>query len=255
MKKTEKKSPRRKINLPRLTRISFLPSVFTMFNLFLGYIALNFVIKGEFINACYYLIFATVVDSLDGTIARLTKTESNFGVQLDSLSDAVSFGLVPSVFMYLWAFKTLMPVSGIIISFIYLSAGIIRLARFNVYSEARAFPPNIFIGLPIPIASLSVISSYFLFRNRLDTPAELYYLSAFVIVIAFLMVSNIQYRTVKKFNSRYNLLILFVTGILIAFTIMYRFVMIPVICALYLISPLGFSLGNKFRKSREPKEE
>ena len=145
MKKTEKKSPRRKINLPRLTRISFLPSVFTMFNLFLGYIALNFVTKGEFINACYYLIFATVVDSLDGTIARLTKTESNFGVQLDSLSDAVSFGLVPSVFMYLWAFKTLMPVSGIIISFIYLSAGIIRLAHHGKLNSSSGAAPVIWI--------------------------------------------------------------------------------------------------------------
>lgn len=255
MNKARKSPRKRKINISRLTRISFLPSVFTMFNLFLGYIALMMVTRGEFLNACYYLIFATVVDSLDGTIARLTKTESGFGVQLDSLSDAISFGLVPSVFLYMWAFKGEIPVSGTIVSFVFLSAGIIRLARFNVYSEAKAFPANIFIGLPIPIASLSVVSSYFLLRGHLTSRRIIYYLSAFVIVLAFLMVSNLQYRTVKKFNSRFNLLILFITGILIALTIMYRFIMIPILCGLYLVSPLIFLAGRKFKKTPVPEEE
>ncbi len=198
MKGYTKKRKKRKINIAKLTRISFLPSVFTMFNLFLGYMALLQVFEKNFLNAAYLIIFSVVVDGFDGTIARLTNTESNFGMQLDSLADAVSFGLVTSFFIYIWGFQTLLPENGKIISFVFLSAGIIRLARFNVYKEVKAFPSNIFIGLPIPLASLCIVSVFFTVRTQLNSLVHMYWFSAFVVVISVLMISNVKYRTIKK---------------------------------------------------------
>jgi len=90
------------------------------------------------------------MDGFDGTIARLTRTESNFGVQLDSLVDAVTFGLVASMLAFKWGFQAGYAQAGSIISFVFLSAGLIRLARFNVFKEAQVIPANIFIACPSP---------------------------------------------------------------------------------------------------------
>ena len=255
MKKNVKPIKKRRINLPKLTRISFLPSVFTMFNLFLGYLALIYVYKGEFLNASYFLIFSMILDSVDGTVARLTKTESNFGMQLDSLADAISFGLVTSYFIYVWGFESMLPDNGKIISFIFLSAGVIRLARFNVYKEADAFPSNVFIGLPIPFASMSIVSVYLLIQKNFANITQAYIFAGFVIIVSILMISNIQYRTVKRIKSKFNLIFLLFIAIVASFAIMYRFLMIPIICFSYLISPVFFFIYDKFKKKPQEIEK
>ena len=104
----KRKRIRKRSSISALTRISFLPSVFTMLNLFLGYQALIYIIgaKQNFKIAIYYITASVIMDGFDGTIARLTKTESNFGVQLDSLVDAVTFGLVTSMLAFEWGFQS-----------------------------------------------------------------------------------------------------------------------------------------------------
>ena len=201
--------------------------------------------------ASYLITFGVIMDALDGTIARLTKTESGFGMQLDSLVDAVTFGLAPGIMIYQWGFQGLDIQFGQIIGFIYLSAGVIRLARFNVYHEAKAFPSNIFVGLPIPLAALAVLSFVLVIETPLQENSHTLFFGAYVLVIAFLMVSNIKYRTLKKLKSRYNLWALFFLAAVIALSIKYPSYAIPILTMLYLISPLFFSLSGRLKKRKK----
>jgi CDP-diacylglycerol--serine O-phosphatidyltransferase len=253
-KKNIRKKERRKrfksVSISKLTRFSFLPSVFTIFNLFLGYMAVLQIIKNNFITACYLITLSVIMDGFDGTIARITKTESNFGMQLDSLVDAITFGFVPAVFIYIWGFQSVHPHNGKILGFIFLSAGIIRLARFNVLKEADAFPANIFIGLPIPVGAISILSVVLVLKDPIQEQSHLILFSLYIILIAFLMISNIKYRTLKKINSKHNLLVLFIVAILVALAIMYPSYTIPIFTFIYIISPILFYISKKLKKNR-----
>ncbi len=234
-----------------LTRISFLPSVFTLLNLFLGYQALIHLIgaRQNFKIAIYYITASVIMDGFDGTIARLTKTESNFGVQLDSLVDAVTFGLVASILAFKWGFQSGFTQAGSIVSFVYLSAGLIRLARFNVYKEAQVMPANIFIGLPIPIGALAVCSVILLFDGRppLRQPSVILF-SLYVLLVSLLMISNIRYRTVKKLAQKDSLKMLFLLALIVSCLVIFPDTTIPILTFSYMISPvLFFLLGRKPR--------
>ncbi len=200
--------------------------------------------------AVYLIAGSVVMDGFDGTVARLTKTESNFGVQLDSLVDAVSFGLVPATLIYYWGFHMGHPQIGKVIGFMYLSAGVIRLARFNVLKEIDAFPSNVFVGIPIPLGALSICSVVLIFKNRLVNTEAIFIFGGFVMLVAFLMISTIKYRAMKKINSKYNLLILLILAIVVAFTINFPSYTIPVITLIYLISPLFFFIYFKIKKPK-----
>jgi len=197
------------------------------------------------------LIGASVLlDGFDGAVARLTKTESNFGVQLDSLVDAVTFGLVTSAMVYFWGFKNLDPQLGKVIGFAFLSAGIIRLARFNVLKEAHVMPANIFVGLPIPLGALSILSAVLIVGRPLKTQQEMLVFSIYVILVAFLMISSIKYKALKKFKSKYNLLILLVLAIIVALSINFTRYTIPSVTIFYIISPIIFLIADKIKKSK-----
>lgn len=239
------------MNISKLTKISFLPSVFTTFNLFLGYVAVVQIIKKNYIMACYAVLIGVLMDGFDGTIARLTKTESSFGMQLDSLVDAVTFGLVPAILIYEWGFKPMQFQFGQIVGFIYVSAGIIRLARFNVFQEAKAFPSNVFIGLPIPIGALSITSVVMRVKYPLQNDTQVLLFSFFVVIIAFLMISNIKYRAMKRINPKYSLITLFGLAVMIGFSIKYPSHTIPILAFLYVISPIFFMVSNWIKKRRK----
>lgn len=240
----------KKVKISKLTRISFLPSVFTTFNLFLGYMALLHILNQKYLTAAYLITLSVVMDGFDGTIARITKTESNFGMHLDSLVDGVTFGLVTAVFIFTWGFQSIHPPLGKIIGFIFLSAGIIRLARFNVYKEVKAFPANVFVGIPIPLGSLSVISIFLVIKSPPRETSHMLLFAAFVILVAFLMISNIKYRTVKKINPKYSLLVLFVLAVMIASAIMYPSITIPICSFSYMVSPVFIFIGGKLKKRK-----
>ncbi len=226
--------------------------MFTMFSLFLGYLALIQVIKGNFTAAVYFITGGVILDGFDGTVARLTKTESNFGVQLDSLVDAVTFGAVSATLIYFWGFKAEYYQIGKVIGFLFLSAGVIRLARFNVLKEVNAVPANIFIGLPIPVAALSVCSVVLIFEDPLVNKLDIVGFAIYVILIALLMISNIKYRTLKKIRPKHSLPILFFLAIIVAFLINFPSYTIPLVTFLYLVSPLLFYIAGKFKKAKEP---
>ncbi len=235
-----------------LTRISFLPSVFTMLNLFLGFQALINIIgpKQNFKKAIYYIMASVIMDGFDGTIARLTKTESNFGVQLDSLVDAVTFGLVTSILAFEWGFQAGFTQIGSIVSFVFLSAGLIRLARFNVFKEAQVMPANRFIGLPIPIGALAISSVVLILdMKHPQTLLGILLFSLYVIMVSMLMISNIQYRTSKKVVLKNSLKILFLLALIVGFLIIFPDTTIPILTFLYIISPVFFFIITRIHKS------
>lgn len=193
--------PPRKRRLQR--GIVILPSAFTVGNLFLGIWAIVSASQGAFELAGWLIVWAAFADMLDGRIARFTATGSAFGEQLDSLVDAVSFGVAPALIVYFlllqegkWSW---------LLSFIYILAAIVRLARFNIEQAGSA--KVAFHGLPSPIAGVT-LATYFAF-----TQTELYarYLANFpieqsvpwmMIAIAILMVSNVLYPVVPRFSVR-----------------------------------------------------
>src|SRR5207244_4441245 len=122
----------------RLRRgVSLLPSLFTMGNMFCGYACIVYAMRGDFETAALLIGIAVALDMLDGRIARLTGTSSDFGLQLDSLADVISFGVAPAILSFGWGLQTLGRL-GYAAGFLYVSAAALRLARFNIQSSAAA---------------------------------------------------------------------------------------------------------------------
>lgn len=174
----------------------------------------------DFYRAAVLLIFAMLFDLLDGRIARMTRTQSAFGLQLDSLADIVSFGLAPALLVYKWALYR-EPVAGLLTAFLFVACAAVRLARFNVLttstSGAPVKPGRYIVGLPTPPASGILIS--LLVANHAVQGAlgdERYTLALFGVTIALslLMVSNVPFRSFKdlKLNLSTALLVLFTIG-------------------------------------------
>jgi len=178
--------------------IYILPNLLTMTGMFLGFNAIVAAVNGRFKTAAWAILFAGVFDALDGWVARMTKTTSRFGVELDSLSDLVSFGVAPAVLMYAWALK---PFGrwGWVGAFLFAACGALRLARFNVQmggSEKRYFT-----GLPIPGGAGVASSSVIFYTDVLGGRPERSYLAlVMVYVLAVLMISTIRFHSLKELN-------------------------------------------------------
>src|SRR5579862_3109412 len=125
-----------------------LPSLLTLHHTFCGYACIVYAMRREYEIAAPFIGFAMVLDMLDGRIARLTGTESDFGVELDSLADVISFGVAPAVLSFAWGLQTLGRL-GWAAGFLFVSAAMIRLARFNIQS-ARGGDKRYFVGIPSP---------------------------------------------------------------------------------------------------------
>jgi len=184
----------------KITR-AVVPSLFTVLNAFCGFLSIINAHQNRIELAAWFIILAGVFDSLDGIMARITRSSSQFGVELDSLSDVVSFGAAPSFLVYQAHLSTLNSL-GVIISSMPLVFGAIRLARFNV--QLVGFEKDYFKGLPIPMQAITVCA--FL----LQYSTEHYGLSgwtggglvALVIALSLLMVSKVRYDTLPKFSRR-----------------------------------------------------
>jgi CDP-diacylglycerol--serine O-phosphatidyltransferase len=176
------------------------PSVLTTANLFCGFYAIIAALREDFYQAAIAILVAVVFDGLDGKVARLTKTTSNFGVEYDSLADLLSFGLAPSLILYLWALE---PVGrfGWIAAFIFVICGALRLARFNV--QVGQSPGFHFTGLPIPAAA-GMVASLILLGKDIIAFAEPQPVVTLGIAcgLAFLMISNIKYRSFKNMRLK-----------------------------------------------------
>jgi CDP-diacylglycerol--serine O-phosphatidyltransferase len=176
---------------------SIVPSLFTIANIFVGFLAIVNAMEGRLVTASWLIIVAGIFDTLDGKVARFTRTASDFGIEFDSLADIVSFGAAPAILIY-QAFFYRMGAPGLALSFLPLLFGGIRLARFNL--QVSLEDKEAFIGLPIPAAACT-LSAYVIFNydlwEGLRYPALLVPL---VVLVSLLMVSTFEYDTIPKFS-------------------------------------------------------
>jgi len=188
-------NPRGKKRKEKRRGIYLLPNLVTTASLFCGFYAIIAAIQGNFYQAALSILIAAVLDGLDGRIARITRTTSAFGIQYDSLSDLIAFGLAPAILVFLWALKPFNRF-GWMAAFLYAVCGALRLARFNV--QVGQIGNNYFVGLPIPAAA-TIVATTILFVFQIGGTGATGYLAVLIMiyVLSFLMVSNIHYPSFK----------------------------------------------------------
>ena len=190
---------RSKMNLRRRS-IYLLPNLFTTAALFAGFYAIVQSMNGRYEIAAVSIFIAMVLDGLDGRVARLTHTQSEFGAEYDSLSDMVSFGVAPSILMYEWAFRDLGK-WGWFAAFIYCTGAALRLARFN--TNIDVVDKRYFQGLPSPAAAALVAGFVWVMLDNKFTGYDLrWYAAALTVFAGLSMVSNFKYYSFKSINMR-----------------------------------------------------
>jgi CDP-diacylglycerol--serine O-phosphatidyltransferase len=173
------------------------PSFFTLLNLFCGFLALTQVWEGGFMLACWLIVLAGFFDLLDGMMARLTNAVSPFGVELDSLSDVVSFGIAPSFLVYVYSLNAFEPL-GLIVSALPALCGAVRLARYNMSFDGEK--KDYFEGLPIPVQAVTVVALILTAETVTWGPllAQVQVLVPVVIILSALMVSSINFDALPR---------------------------------------------------------
>lgn len=187
--------------MKRRRGIYLLPNLFTTAGLFAGFYGIVSGMNSQFEAAAIAIFIAMVMDGLDGRIARLTNTQSDFGVEYDSLSDMISFGLAPSLIMYQWALSG-MGKLGWLAAFVYTASTALRLARFN--TQAGSVDKKFFQGLPSPAAAALLAGMIWLGETQTFVDVTNLTIFAFpvTVVAGILMVSNIRYYSLKQIDFK-----------------------------------------------------
>ncbi|HTW58528.1 MAG TPA: CDP-diacylglycerol--serine O-phosphatidyltransferase [Terriglobales bacterium] len=269
--------------LPKRRRFNkgmyILPSLFTTANMALGYYAILEVLHSTAIdyfhldNAAIAIGFAVLFDGLDGRIARMTGTTSDFGRELDSLADAITFGVAPAMLAWTWGFFLMPPVVftgwqwhvkltqlGAIASFLFLIAGASRLARFNITSNPQPSNPGrpgkkYFVGMPIP-AGAGVIAAVVHFEA--GDPIASWYTAltwlAMVATVGYLMVSTWRFYSFKDidFRSRHPFRLIVFLGLLFASIALFSRVVLFAVALIYMVSGVFWRLQWIFRRPSDP---
>lgn len=240
----EVKKPRKGVYL--------LPNMITTLSMFLGFLSMVWAVQGRFESACFAILLSAVMDGLDGKVARLTNTASEFGVQYDSLSDLVAFGIAPAMLMWQWELSALGRM-GLAAAFIYAACGALRLARFNV--STAAVGKRFFIGLPIPAGGCTVVTFVFCAAHfpAFMAAALPYMTLVLAIGVGVLMVSKVRYFSFKEYDFlrahpiRTMLFFLLVLGTVISFPRVMGFVL----CAVYIVGGVVYTFVILPRRNRQ----
>lgn len=237
--------------------VYLLPNTLTLCGMFCGFYAIMSAINGNFIYAAWAIILANIFDGLDGWIARLTGTTTRFGVELDSLSDLVAFGVAPAVMMYKWS---LVPFGrlGWAAAFLFVACGALRLARFNVQTGAPG--SKAFKGMPIPGAATilaSVVIFYYWYEVREDVPDMHIFYPMFTIALALLMVSTLRFHGLKEidFKEKKPFWVLIVFVIVLFFLLVHPQAAIFIFAMAYLVWGIIENIGLFVKKRREKRQE
>jgi CDP-diacylglycerol--serine O-phosphatidyltransferase len=258
------------------SKIYFLPNLMTAGNLFCGFVAIIRCIQAKFASgteslsgdfletvaktpaqlyeqAVWFILAAVIFDMLDGRMARMTRKESLFGKEFDSLADVVSFGLAPALLVF---FVLLSPTEefplvrtiGGLVGFLYLLCAAVRLARYNVLTtpllpHADPNPRHEFLGLPVPAAA-GMVSSIVLVLNRFDLPAGALFLPILMILIAILMVSSVRYPSLKTVGTHTKVDVRGFIFLFFVFTAIYLFHFLAI--ALVFLGYIFYGLGRHF---------
>jgi CDP-diacylglycerol--serine O-phosphatidyltransferase len=230
--------------------VSLLPSLFTLANVFCGWSCIVYAMHGELERAAPFIGVAMVLDMLDGRIARMTGTSSEFGVQLDSLADAISFGMAPAVLAYAWGLAPLGRV-GWAVGFLFVTGAALRLARFNIqhgHTDKRYF-----VGLASPAAAAIPAATVFYYPAGLQARPEAWLAVVVVIVPALLMVSTIRFRSFKTLDlgekRRYTALV--GLAAFAALVVAFPHEVLLIMAYGYLLSPLAEMAMTRFRHRDE----
>lgn len=232
--------------------VYLLPNMLTTLSMFLGFLAMVWAGQGRFEQAGMAILASALMDGLDGKVARLTNTASEFGVQYDSLADLVAFGVAPAILLWHWQLCNFGRV-GMAAAFIFAACGALRLARFNVSTATTG--KRFFMGLPIPAGGCTVVTFIFfaaLFPaglNRITPWAAL----ALAVAVGVLMVSRVRYFSFKEYDIltshpiRSMLAFLFLLALVISHPRFFGFAY----CALYIVGGLIYTLVILPRRNRK----
>jgi CDP-diacylglycerol--serine O-phosphatidyltransferase len=212
MTESEKKDTK-----PRNRGIYLLPNLFTTAALFSGFYAMTSAIDGKFETAAMLIFVSLVLDGLDGRVARLTNTQSDFGAEYDSMADMISFGAAPAAMMYLWSLETLGQ-AGLVGAFVHLAGGALRLARFN--TQLGIEDKRYFQGLPSPAAA-AILAGLVWVSEKYSYGAESFSWVILVItaLTSLLMVSNFRYYSFKDINLRGKVPFVVMIGIMLGIAV------------------------------------
>jgi CDP-diacylglycerol--serine O-phosphatidyltransferase len=224
--------------------VYLLPGMFTVANLFCGYACIVYAMRADYKTAAVFIGVATVLDLLDGRIARLAGAASEFGGEFDSLADVISFGVAPAVLAFAWGLEPLGRL-GWAVGFLYVTATALRLARFNV--QGGSSDKRYFIGMPSPAAAGVVVSTVFAWPTGFGVPQAPFVALAIVLVPALMMVSRIRFRSfgALTLRPRRSSLVLLQFAFLIAAIAVQPELVLFVMAYTYLVSgPIGMLMGR-----------
>ena len=176
-----------------------LPNLFTAASIFTGLFSMIEAVNGEFAAAAWFIMLSLILDGLDGRVARMTNSCSQFGVEFDSLADIVSFGVAPAILIYMFVGQEFGRF-GIVVSALFVIFGAIRLARFNVMTATTE--PSVFIGVPIPTAAVFLSVLVLLFGRYSELADFKVVILIMAVFVSLLMVSNIRYPSFKKIDFK-----------------------------------------------------
>jgi len=242
--------------LKRHRGIYLLPNLFTTGAMFAGFYAIISAINGRFEVSAIAIFVAMILDGLDGRVARMTNTQSEFGVQYDSLSDMVSFAVAPALVMYLWAFDSLGRL-GLFAAFVHTAGGALRLARFNTQVEVA--DKRYFQGLPSPAAAAILAGGLWIsLEYGYNVESIKYVALVLTICTGLLMVSNFRYSSFKEIDlkGRVPFVVAIVTMLTIGFVMAQAESMLFLMALGYAISGpvITLSIINKSRKNRKDRK-
>ena len=245
-----------KIVAEKKTARVILPNMLTLIGVCIGLTSIRFALDERFGLAIIAIIFAALIDGLDGRIARLIKGTSKVGKELDSLTDMISFGVAPAFIMYFWKLNTLERF-GWLLCLVYVICVALRLARFNINSNQEpSWKDNFFEGVPSPAGGILVLtpliislSSFDLFQLNYDIVVPIFF-----IVTSFLLISKFPSYSFKKIVIRRRTTIFLLFGIVLFFGLLliYTFDIIAVSAIIYLLLlPVSFMHFQKIKKRHE----
>ena len=233
--------------------VYLLPNMITMTSMFLGFLSMIWSVQGRYSDACLALLVSALMDGLDGKVARLTHSASEFGVQFDSLADLVAFGFAPAMLIWQWSLQTFGR-AGVAAAFIYAACGALRLARFNV--SAHTASKRFFVGLPIPAGACTMVC-FVLFAGAMPDGGQgsmRYLCFALTVLTGFLMVSRVRYFSFKEYDifraHPYRVLVTFL--VLLALLYSSPKLMGFAYCAAYIASGLVYTFYLLPKSSQQP---
>jgi CDP-diacylglycerol--serine O-phosphatidyltransferase len=236
----------------RLGRSVFLlPSLFTVGNIFCGYYAILATMHANYDHAAQAIGIAIILDMLDGKIARMTNSATDFGLQLDSLADVISFGIAPSILILYWGMASLNSQLAWIPGFTFTICGAMRLARFNV----QAGNLKHFVGLPIPAGGGTIAAAVHFFGDSISDPIASWCVLAAVFSLSFLMVSTLRYPSLKHLTlGKKSHLTILVLALLVALIYNYSKPSLLVIAIAYSVSGIAQRILGLIKKKGSSEE-